>query len=195
MTKKRKRNSNDRTFSIRRNTANFPGGLKKKIDEGKIPPEKYWNKKVGEIIRSLSLFTYKTAEKFYYGIPDQYVAGGNWIELKKIPVTKWVSPLRFFDTRQVRILNNTCSGGDRGWVLIIWQIGARSNDFDEEPVRITLMEWPRFQRLCENGRLMPDQIMAASVPREKLSKLMMDNFGSNFDRNSNYDPEAPLPKP
>ena len=147
-----------------------------------VPPERQWSKRMGEILRGMGLFTYQTAEKLYHGIPDRYVSGGNFIELKKIPPAKAYRRLhwsRHFTSKQRRALDAATEGGDRAWIFIIWQI-VSGND---ELVRLTLAPWPEWR---DTPTRLADNMDEYSSPSTDFDKLVKDNFGPQFERNSRW---------
>lgn len=85
-------------------------------------------------------FSYHTAERFYLGIPDRYVAGGRWIEFKQIKWagTRAVSPIRQFTGPQIITLDKFTAAGDDCWVAIVFQETAGD-------LRSCFMSWPKFR--------------------------------------------------
>ncbi len=87
-------------------------------------------------------FSYHTAERFYLGIPDRYVAGGRWIEFKRVTWAgvRAVSPIRQFSGPQIRTLDKFTEAGDDCWVAILFQ--TANGD-----LRSCFMSWPHFRAL------------------------------------------------
>lgn len=93
-----------------------------------------------EVLADQGIFSYHTAERFYLGIPDRYVAGGRWIEFKQI---KWmgtrnISPIRQFSSGQIRTLDQLTKAGDKVWIAIVFQ----TPDGD---LRVMFRSWPWFR--------------------------------------------------
>jgi len=87
------------------------------------PPERRFEKRTADILKKLGLFSYHTAERWYAGIPDRYVVGGNWIEFKVIPCSgvRAVNPYRLFKPAQRNLLDKFDASGDRTWACVMFQ--------------------------------------------------------------------------
>lgn len=104
--------------------------------------EAVYEKLFARALAATGQFSYHTAERFYLGIPDRYVAGGRWIEFKQI---KWagtrpVSPIRQFTGPQIKTLDKFTAVGDDCWVAIVFQT-------TDGELRTCFMSWPRFRNM------------------------------------------------
>ncbi len=92
------------------------------------------------VLKDLGHFSYHTAERFYLGIPDRYVAGGRWIEFKQIKWmgTRSISPIRQFSSGQIRTLDELSGAGDKVWIAIVFQT-------PDGELRVMFREWRWFR--------------------------------------------------
>ena len=92
------------------------------------------------VLTDLGHFSYHTAERFYLGIPDRYVAGGRWIEFKQIKWmgTRSVSPIRQFSSGQIRTLDQLTKAGDTVFVAIVFQTA-------QGVLRVMFRQWSWFR--------------------------------------------------
>jgi len=104
----------------------------------------------------LDQFSYHTAERFYLGIPDRYVAGGRWIEFKRVTWAgaRAVSPIRQFSGPQIKTLDKFTAAGDECWVAIVFQTAGHD-------LRSCLMPWAWFRNLKPQWK--PDEVRDRSI--------------------------------
>lgn len=104
--------------------------------------EANYEKVFARALAQLGQFSYHTAERFYLGIPDRYIAGGRWIEFKRVTWAgvRAVSPIRQFSGPQIRTLDKFTEAGDDCWVAIIFQTPDGS-------LRSCFLPWPMFRKL------------------------------------------------
>ncbi len=104
--------------------------------------EAKYEKLFARALAKLGQFSYHTAERFYLGIPDRYVAGGRWIEFKRVTWAgvRAVSPIRQFSGPQIRTLDKFTEAGDDCWVAILFQT-------PDGELRSCFLPWPRFRTM------------------------------------------------
>lgn len=140
---------------------------------GIIRRELEFDKTCGKILKSKGLFNWKPSDRVRAGVPDRYVAGGNWIEFKHAvyfmrgPKTL----IRMFTAEQKRMMEDIIKGGDRAYVGI--KISPTTDDGD----RFWLEEWPKFK---EDPYIHFDRFH--SLP--KTPKEMLGCFNPQLHRNS-----------
>ncbi len=142
--------------------------------------ESRFEKRVAEVLKQLGLFSYHVAERWYAGIPDRYVVGGNWIEFKVVPCSgkRRVNPYRLFSPGQRNFLDKFSKSGDRTWACVMFQ------PYEGEPYMV-LLPWHDFR---EHGSWSMDQVEDWGVDTgDKFAflKYINDRFGKSFDRFSN----------
>jgi len=79
-----------------------------------------FNLKMTKAIRRRGLFCYKTADRFHPGVPDIYIAGGNWIESKVVEVGSQNRTINLFDKlseAQKEFGRDLIAAGDRVWLV------------------------------------------------------------------------------
>lgn len=111
-------------------------------------------------------FSYHTAERFYLGIPDRYVAGGRWIEFKRVTWAgaRAVSPIRQFSGPQIKTLDKFTAAGDECWVAIVFQTAGHD-------LRSCFMPWAVFRKL--KTQWTPAEVRERSMEwRGELDSLM-----------------------
>jgi hypothetical protein len=103
--------------------------------------EKTWEKNVGDALKSsLGLFNYHVADRFYAGVADRYIIGGNWMEMKVIPYAgnRSIDALRFVEPQQKAFLDRMIRAGDRTFVAILFVTPDLHSN-------MAIMPWPRFK--------------------------------------------------
>lgn len=126
---------------------------------------------------NLGVFSYHCSEKNFAGVPDRYVAGGNWIEFKVIPCSssRAVNPKRLFRIEQRRWLSKLDAQGDRSWACVMFQASGGAY--------IVLEPWRVFD---EREKWTWDQIRMSGVSsRGDLSGYLAKRFGQDYERYSN----------
>jgi len=136
--------------------------------------EATFEKRVADVLKKLGLFSYHVAERWYAGIPDRYVVGGNWIEFKVIPCsgTRAVNPYRLFKPGQRNFLDKFAKSGDRTWACVMFQPEAG------EPYMI-LLPWHEFR---EHGKWTMDQVQQEGVyggDRKAFEAYISNLFGKS----------------
>lgn len=119
--------------------------------------EAQYEKHFAGALLDLGVFSYHTAERFYLGIPDRYVAGGRWIEFKQV---KWmgkrvVSPIRQLSSSQINTLDKFTDAGDKCWVAVLFQT-------PEGDRRSLFMPWQTFRGMKPQWE--PEQVRLLSMP-------------------------------
>ena len=133
--------------------------------------EANYEKRFARALAKTGQFSYHTAERFYLGIPDRYVAGGRWIEFKRVTWAgvRAVSPIRQFSGPQIRVLDKFEASGDDCWVAIVFQTS-------EGMLRSCFMPWPVFRKL--KPQWTPTEVKAYSIPWDQtvgqLQKQIID---------------------
>ena len=137
--------------------------------------------RVMKIIRSLGVWHYKVADKFTKGIPDRYLAGGNWIEFKQEHVSgnRDFCLQRGVSAAQRTFLKTAHAQGDRTY-LCVFVIRE-----DEVPVMILVPFWYADKRQMWT----PDMVRRWGVPYKSVEMVdYLDKvFGSGYARNSSRD--------
>lgn len=60
----------------------------------------------------------KMSDRFHAGIPDIYVSGGIWIEVKTVPFKKYFSPLKLLRPDQHRWMQNLKDHADKVYIFV-----------------------------------------------------------------------------
>lgn len=133
--------------------------------------EAQYERRFATALSKTGQFSYHTAERFYLGIPDRYVAGGRWIEFKRVTWAgvRAVSPIRQFSGPQIRTLDKFTAAGDDCWVAIVFQT-------PEGELRSAFMPWPRFRRI--KPQWTPAQVRERSI----LWSSAMDQLKDQIER-------------
>jgi len=120
-------------------------------------------------LAKLGQFSYHTAERFYLGIPDRYVAGGRWIEFKRVTWAgvRAVSPIRQFSGPQINTLDKFTAAGDDCWVAILFQTPSGS-------LRSMFMPWPKFRR-CK-PQWTPCEVRCLALPWEGSVEVLAEQI-------------------
>jgi len=143
--------------------------------------EAAFEKRVAKVLEGVGLMSYHTAERFYKGIPDRYVAGGNWIEFKAVPYsgTRRITPTRFFKPEQKLWLTRFHNAGDRVFVCILFQ------PENGEP-RVLLCPWALLEGEGSMSTERVDRYSMICSTTDDLKKFVALRFGHEHDRFSNY---------
>lgn len=123
-------------------------------------------------------FSYHTAERFYLGIPDRYVAGGRWIEFKRVTWAgaRAVSPIRQFSGPQIKTLDKFTAAGDETWVAVVFQTAGHD-------LRSCFMPWAVFRKLKPQWK--PADVIDNSMPWDGTSEQLrgqIERAGFNASR-------------
>lgn len=150
-----------------------------KMGQVKGSTEASFEKRVADVLqKKIGLFTYHVAERYYAGIPDRYVVGGNWVEFKVIGYSgnRKVNPHRLFSPSQRVFLDKFSNSGDRTWACIGFQ-------GPDGPQTCVIAPWHEFR---EHGQWSPEQIKSSGVPVGKdLEGYVRLFFGREYERYSN----------
>lgn len=131
-------------------------------------------------LRRNGVYNFHVAHKVMRGVPDRYAVGGNWIELKSIPLDRSVSPVRYFSHDQRNFLADIHDRGDRAWACIIFQVDRG------EPLWL-IKPW---HKLLPLGKLTASWIEQHCFPYrtdEDLDAYTAQFFSRVYDRYSDYD--------
>lgn len=76
--------------------------------------------RVMKLIRALGVWDRKMAHRWLKGVPDRYLAGGNWIEFKQVEVSlrRPFALLRGVTADQHSFLTDAHAGGDRTYICV-----------------------------------------------------------------------------
>lgn len=131
--------------------------------------EAKYEKRFATALAKLGQFSYHTAERFYLGIPDRYVAGGRWIEFKRVTWAgvRAVSPIRQFSGPQIRTLDKFTEAGDDCWVAIVFQT-------PEGMLRSCFLPWPRFRAM--KPQWTPAEVRCRAWPWEGAMDVLKDQI-------------------
>lgn len=130
--------------------------------------ESPYNQDLKKAIRRLGIFAYKASDRFQGGIPDIYMARGNWIEGKAIPMPKRnnVSILVHVDPAQKILLNQLTHFGDQCFLAVYW--------VDERGIRyFTFIPWMDARSITTWGYKTIGQL---SIPMDRTKLWKMDRF-------------------
>ena len=126
-----------------------------------------YDHKVGEILKKMRLWNYKTSDRFRAGIPDRYVASGSWIEFKYVfhALKKDVGTLREFSGAQRTTFDELVAHGDLVLACIFFDT--------PEGLRVYLESWDvyKFDAAFSPTRVMTDTVPWANV-EDLLRKVM-----------------------
>lgn len=101
--------------------------------------EKQFEKNFAASLARVGLYSWHVSERNFKGIPDRYIVGGNWCELKAIHFERPFTPLREFRPEQPPKLNRFDRAGDRTWVAILFMSSEGSWSYIDT--------WPVFKAL------------------------------------------------
>ena len=147
----------------------------------RLSTEAAFEKKFAAALLRAGIKSHHTAEKFVQGMPDRYVMGGNWVEIKQIAYTgtRKITPSRLFSPAQRLWLDDLHGGGDRAWALVLFQ--GHGGD-----PQVILCPW---MVLRVAGQMDPVQIAEVSYVCKTMAdfdNLIEGRFGTEFNRFSNY---------
>lgn len=150
------------------------------VRDRKGSTEARFEARVAEVLKSLGLFSYHVAERWYAGIPDRYVVGGNWIEFKVVPCSgkRSVNPVRLFKPHQRNFLDKFSASGDRTWACVMFQ------PENGEP-HMVIQPWHRFSK---HGPWTMGEVKIEGVhggDKKMFACYISGLFGLKYDRFSN----------
>lgn len=152
-----------------------------KKSPARLSTEAAFEKKFAAALWRAGLKSHHTAEKFIQGMPDRYVMGGNWVEIKQIPYTgtRKITPSRFFSPAQRLWLDGLHAGGDRTWALVLFQ-------GDGGDPHVILCPWVVLR---DAGQMSPAQIEEVSYScstKADMDDMVIFRFDREIERFSNY---------
>ena len=149
--------------------------------------ERTFENRVGSILSKLDIYNFHVEDKM--GLPDRYVAGGNWIEFKR---TIWnkrgilhIMPL--LRPAQRNRLNMLTRGGDRCWVAV--------NIYAEMHNHVIIKPWVWW---TENTSVdfktvrQEADIKRGAARKNNLAKYVSSIFNPRFERYSNFPSDMPV---
>lgn len=141
--------------------------------------------KLAKALKARGLYSWHTSDQFKPGVPDRYVVGGNWIEIKAIPYTgkRAITPVRFFAPCQKNELDRLHERGDRAWACILFQP-------EQGEATVLLCPWIVLR---DKGQMTRTEIEDASIAcgsAAALQYVVDTRFNTNDDRYSNYHTEG-----
>lgn len=151
--------------------------VRSKLPTRQSTTEARFEKRVASCLAELGLMSYHTSEKYYAGIPDRYVVGGNWIEFKILPCggRRSVSPRSKFKPQQKQYLSKFHENGDRTWACIMFQP-------KHGEAYIVLVPWHRMQ---SQWTRLDWQRLGVKADGGDLLGYFQKFFGPWYDRFSN----------
>lgn len=169
---------------------NGPLTVRANVRDRKGSIESRFERRVADALKKLGLFSYHVAERWYAGIPDRYVVGGNWIEFKVIPCsgTRAVNPIRLFKPAQRNFLDKFAASGDRTWACVMFQP-------EKGEPHMVLLPW---HTLREHGPWTMDEVKSEGVyggDRIAFEAYIAKRFGKalgfRFSNSEIYDRDRP----
>lgn len=140
-------------------------------------------------LRRQGLLNYHTTDRYIGGIPDRYIAGGNWLEFKRVVLPRVKNPLRGrcalmhgLSQRQMSFLNKWHKAGDKTWLAILVQ----SENFHQFPTRCIIE--PYIWCLANLRQINRGTVAKMGVPykdRKQLAEYIDFRFNTEFERNCN----------
>jgi hypothetical protein len=125
------------------------------------------------MIKAKGIWAYKTSDRFQSGVPDIYIAGGNWIECKAIGIRKTFNWHNTHTQEQLNFAAHLRSSGDRVLAASVWTIQSR--------IFFIIIPW---EVLSIKPVWTRAEIKEWGYPYSKIENWM-DMF--NLDHNRHYD--------
>ena len=123
--------------------------------------------------------------KFRGGVPDRYVAGGNWIEFKRVLFVASSRNSRYnvdltkqFSARQKTFLHKWNEQGDRTWVCVLI-LSQQYPRFVLEPWDY----WTTHYKLINIQKIL--QLGVEYGKKKEMHEYLAERFGKNYERMSN----------
>lgn len=162
-----------------RNTAR--GRVKRAITENTF------ERTVSAWLTKQGIMNFHQDHKFVGGVPDRYVAGGNWIEFKRILFVGGARGSKFnsdmtkqFTARQRTFMDRWDAQGDRTWVCVLV--------LSQEYPRMILEPWRYYMyryKLINIAKVLDYGVEYGK--KDEMNAYLAERFGTNYERMSNGD--------
>lgn len=150
--------------------------FRKRATEASVEKDFMWS------LEQLKLMNRHFYDRFA-GVPDRYIAGGNWLEFKSIAYVNYVNVFRHLEVEQRRNLAAFHNGGDRSFGIAML--------CSEHERRLLIAPWPSLLKCERVSFKWASEHLPEIKDKHDMLLAVSKWFHPRFDRNSRYD-DLPL---